>query len=168
MSYTVFYMYHISCFWILIKKKNISCFWIICDDKVYDHAICISFQTEVLAAIFSLPHGEFLSSWCSSDLPVREEDASLEYDPFVAAGWVLDSFSSPDLLNLMSSESTFIQNNMSQAPYAHQRTSLLVKVIANLHCFVPNICEGWFFVLDLLDFAWKFLCVWYQCFLTLL
>lgn len=110
------------------------------DDSNFRSFITVYF-TEVLAAIFSLPHGEFLSSWCSSDLPVREEDASLEYDPFVAAGWVLDSFSSPDLLNLMSSESTFIQNNMSQAPYAHQRTSLLVKVIANLHCFVPNICE---------------------------
>ncbi|XP_057964013.1 nodulin homeobox [Malania oleifera] len=97
--------------------------------------------TEFLTAIFLLPHGEFLSSWCSSDLPIREEDGTLEFDPFAASGWVLDSFSSLGLLNIANLESTFTPNNVPQASYAHQRTSLLVKVIANLHCFVPDICE---------------------------
>lgn len=111
----------------------------------------MSLQTEVLTALFSLPHGEFLSSWCASDLLVWEEDAVLEYDPFVAARWVLNFLASSDLLVTMSSESTFIPCNMPRASYAHQRTSLLVKVIANLHCFVPDICKGICFSQDLPD-----------------
>uniref|UniRef100_A0A5B6ZTY9 Homeobox domain-containing protein n=1 Tax=Davidia involucrata TaxID=16924 RepID=A0A5B6ZTY9_DAVIN len=110
------------------------------DDSNFRSYITIYF-TEVLTAIFSLPHGEFVSSWCSSDLPIWEEDATLEYDPFAAAGWVLDSFSSSELLNAINSGSTFAPTNMPRASYAHQRTSLLVKVIANLHCFVPDICK---------------------------
>lgn len=96
-------------------------------------------QTEVLARICSLPHGDFLSSWCSSDLPLREEDVTLEYDPFAATGWILE-FSFPKTET--KSDPTLVPNNMTRASYAHQRTSLLVKIIANLHCFVPNICEG--------------------------
>ncbi|GFZ04655.1 sequence-specific DNA binding transcription factor ATNDX [Actinidia rufa] len=98
--------------------------------------------TGVLTATFSLPHQEFLSSWCSSDLPIWEEDATMEYDSFAAAGCVMDSFFSSDLLNIANSGSTFIPSNMQRASYAHQRTSLLVKVIANLHCYVPGICKG--------------------------
>ncbi|KAF4357594.1 hypothetical protein F8388_007130, partial [Cannabis sativa] len=98
-------------------------------------------QTKVLTAIFSLPHGDFLSSWCSSELPLKEEDGSIEYDSFASAGWVLDVLSSTDLQNPTSLELTIVSNSMPQASYAHQRTSLFVKVIANLHCFVPNICE---------------------------
>ena len=66
----------------------------------------------------------------------------MEYDSFAAAGCVMDSFSSSDLLNMANSGSTFIPSNMQRASYAHQRTSLLVKVIANLHCYVPGICKG--------------------------
>ena len=102
-------------------------------------------QTEFLGAIFSLSHGDFLSMWCSADLPLREEDATLYYELFPAAGWALDSVSSLDLSNTTNLEFTLVpNNNMSQASYVHQRTSLFVKVIANLHCFVPNICEGKF------------------------
>ncbi|XP_050237431.1 nodulin homeobox-like isoform X1 [Mercurialis annua] len=97
--------------------------------------------TKVLEATFSLPHGEFLSIWCSSELPPREEDAALEFDIFTAAGWVLDTFYSLHSSNLLNLEITLIPSNMPQATYAHQRTSLFVKVIANLHCFVPHICE---------------------------
>lgn len=111
----------------------------------------IDLQTKVLTAIFSLPHGEFLSIWCSSELPPREEDATLEYDLFTAAGWVLDTFSSLNLSNASDIEIILIPSNMPQAAYAHQRTSLFVKVIANLHCFVPNICEG-----QLLNVIWNF------------
>ncbi|WMV47535.1 hypothetical protein MTR67_040920, partial [Solanum verrucosum] len=98
-------------------------------------------MTEVLTGIFSVTHGEFLSTWCSSDLPIREEDATLEYDPFAAAGWVLDLFPFSDQLNAMSTESTFVPSNVTRLSYPHQRTSLLVKVLANLHCFVPDICK---------------------------
>lgn len=99
-------------------------------------------QTKVLTAVFSLSHGDFLSSWCSSDLPVKEEDATLEYDSFAAAGWVLENFSSLGPLRPKSLDFTLIPSIMAPASYAHQRTSLFVKVIANLHCFVPTICEG--------------------------
>ncbi|XWS09643.1 hypothetical protein CRYUN_Cryun39dG0007200 [Craigia yunnanensis] len=111
------------------------------DDSNFRSYITVYF-TEFLSAIFSLSHGDFLSMWCSADLPVREEDATLYYELFPAAGWALESVSSSDLSNTTNLEFTLIpNNNMSQASYVHQRTSLFVKVIANLHCFVPNICE---------------------------
>ncbi|PSR86021.1 Nodulin homeobox like [Actinidia chinensis var. chinensis] len=110
------------------------------DDSNFRSYISTYF-TGVLTAIFSLPHQEFLSSWCSSDLPIWEEDATMEYDSFAAAGCVMDSFSSSDFLNIANSGSTLIPSNMQRASYAHQRTSLLVKVIANLHCYVPGICK---------------------------
>ncbi|CAN4093145.1 unnamed protein product [Withania somnifera] len=84
---------------------------------------------------------KLLSTWCSSDLPIREEDDTLEYDPFTAAGWVLDLFPFSDQLNAMSTESTSVPANVSRLSYPHQRTSLLVKILANLHCFVPDICK---------------------------
>ncbi|CAI0541309.1 unnamed protein product [Linum tenue] len=77
------------------------------DDSNFRSYITISF-TKVLTAIFSLPHGEFLSIWCSSELPQREEDATLEYDAFAACGWVLNAtkVSSPTFLetNLVSKQ----------------------------------------------------------------
>uniref|UniRef100_A0A803MG67 Uncharacterized protein n=1 Tax=Chenopodium quinoa TaxID=63459 RepID=A0A803MG67_CHEQI len=96
---------------------------------------------EVLAVILSIPYQQFLAGWCSSDLPLKEEDASLEYEPFVMVGWILDSSSMLDTINVNAYESNFIPTNNAQASYAHQRTSLLVKVISNLHCFVPKICK---------------------------
>lgn len=113
---------------------------ILSDDSNFRSYITIHF-TEVLSSIFSLPHGEFLSSWCSSELPVWEEDATLEYDPLAASGRVLDLFSSADVLIVRNSEPAFNFCHVPRASYAHQRTSLLVKVIANLHCFVPDICK---------------------------
>ncbi|XP_059295471.1 nodulin homeobox isoform X1 [Lycium ferocissimum] len=110
------------------------------DDSNFRSFITTHF-TEVLTEIFSVAHGEFLSTWCSSDLPIREEDATLEYDPFAAAGWVLDLFPFSDQLNAMSTESTFVPSSVPRLSYPHQRTSLLVKVLANLHCFVPDICK---------------------------
>ncbi|KAK4357315.1 hypothetical protein RND71_022925 [Anisodus tanguticus] len=106
------------------------------DDSNFRSLITAHF-TDVLTEIFSVMHGEFLSTWCSSDLPIREEDATLEYDPFAAAGWVPFS----DQLNAISTESTFVPSNVPLLSYPHQRTSLLVKVLANLHCFVPDICK---------------------------
>ncbi|XP_062144604.1 nodulin homeobox-like isoform X2 [Alnus glutinosa] len=110
------------------------------DDSNFQCYIAIYF-TEVLTAILSLPHGDFISSWCSSDPPVREDDSTLEYDSFAAAGWVLDNFASLDQPNETNLEFTLIPNGIPRASYAHQRTSLFVKIIANLHCFNPTICE---------------------------
>ncbi|XP_009778422.1 nodulin homeobox isoform X2 [Nicotiana tabacum] len=111
------------------------------DDSNFRSFITTHF-TEVLTEIFSVAHGEFVSSWCSSDLPIREEDATLEYDPFAAAGWVLDLFPFSDQSSAaMSIEPTFVPSHVPRLSYPHQRTSLLVKVLANLHCFVPDICK---------------------------
>lgn len=118
------------------------CLTSICLDKIYDYVYHVFLQTKVLTAIFSLPHGDFLSSWCSSELPMKEEDGAIEYDSFAAAGWVLDVFPLINPRNPPILEFTAVSNSMPQASYAHQRTSLFVKVIANLHCFVPTICEG--------------------------
>ncbi|KAJ6827290.1 nodulin homeobox isoform X1 [Iris pallida] len=103
---------------------------------------------QVLIELLAIPHEEFQSSWCSPDLSTSEEDANLEYDPFTAAGVALIS-ASPDYENALSasvpSNETSIScnsnsNGMLSVNYAQQRTSYLVKIIANLHCFVPNIC----------------------------
>lgn len=80
-----------------------------------------------------------------------EEDINLEYDPFTAAGVAL-LFLSPDYDSGLSTSLPPNQNNfgcnsnfngaMSSLTYAQHKSSYLVKIIANLHCFVPNICEG--------------------------
>ncbi|CAN7089345.1 unnamed protein product [Brassica rapa subsp. narinosa] len=95
--------------------------------------------TMVLSAVFCLPHGDFLSMLCSSDLSSREDDATLDYDLFTSSGWVLSAFSSPGELAVPQFKLNF-QNNLTMSSYAHQRTSLIVKIMANLHCFVPEVC----------------------------
>lgn len=108
----------------------------------------------MLAEILAMPHEEFFSSWCSTNVPMTEEDVILEYDPFAASGTAL-SFSiggsdSPFEEPMLLSESNFAcppgsLNSVPPISYAQQRISYLVKIIANLHCFVPNICEGRYF-----------------------
>ncbi|WVY99512.1 hypothetical protein V8G54_025582 [Vigna mungo] len=114
------------------------------DDSNFRSYMILCF-TKVLTAIISLSHGDFLSCWCSSNLPEMEEDASLEYDIFAAVGWILDN-TTLDVRNATNLEFNLVPNSMPKASYAHHRTSLFVKFFANLHCFVPNICEGWFLV----------------------
>lgn len=109
------------------------------DDSNFRSYMILCF-TKVLTAIISLSHGDFLSCWCSSNLPDMEEDANLEYDVFAAVGWILDN-TSPDVRNATNLEFNLIHNSMPKASYAHHRTSLFVKFFANLHCFVPSICE---------------------------
>ncbi|KAJ0265015.1 Nodulin homeobox [Hirschfeldia incana] len=95
--------------------------------------------TMVLSAVFCLSHGDFLSMLCSSDLSSREDDATLDYDLFTSSGWGLSAFSSPGELVAPPFKLNF-QNNLTMSSYAHQRTSLIVKIMANLHCFVPEVC----------------------------
>lgn len=104
----------------------------------------IFLQSMVLSAVFCLSHGDFLSMLCSSDLSSREDDANVDYDLFKSAGWVLSIFSSSGQ-SVTSQFKLSLQNNLTMSSYAHQRTSLFIKMIANLHCFVPNVCEGDFF-----------------------
>ncbi|WJX69540.1 hypothetical protein P8452_53767 [Trifolium repens] len=109
------------------------------DDSNFRSYMILCF-TEVLTAIISLSHGDFLSCWCSSNLSETEQDASLEYDIFAAVGWVLHN-TSPDVKDATNLEFNLTPNYMLKASYAHHRTSLFVKFFANLHCFVPNVCE---------------------------
>ncbi|KAG2371351.1 Nodulin homeobox [Vigna angularis] len=109
------------------------------DDSNFRSYMILCF-TKVLTAIISLSHGDFLSCWCSSNLPEMEEDASLEYDIFAAVGWILDN-TTLDVRKATNLEFNLVPNSMPKASYAHHRTSLFVKFFANLHCFVPNICE---------------------------
>ncbi|XP_027927191.1 nodulin homeobox isoform X1 [Vigna unguiculata] len=109
------------------------------DDSNFRSYMILCF-TKVLTAIISLSHGDFLSCWCSSNLSEMEEDASLEYDIFAAVGWILDN-TTLDVRNATNLEFNLVPNSMPKASYAHHRTSLFVKFFANLHCFVPNICE---------------------------
>lgn len=81
---------------------------------------------------------------------MTEEDVNIEYDPFNAAGMALGSLndasesvhSAAFLLPETNSTCPINFSGMPSATYAQQRTSCLVKIIANLHVFVPNICEG--------------------------
>ncbi|RZC53345.1 hypothetical protein C5167_012196 [Papaver somniferum] len=102
--------------------------------------------THVLAEVLSRPQEEFAHCWCSNNLRLaEEEDATLEYDPFVAAGAVLVSITigcgTSIQLNDTKTECNFNVISVPQVSYAQHKTSLLVKIIANLHCFVPNVCE---------------------------
>ncbi|KAL0826482.1 hypothetical protein Bca101_050159 [Brassica carinata] len=72
---------------------------------------------------------------------LMEDDATLDYDLFKSAGWVLSVFSSSSLLDVPQFKLNF-QNNLTMSSYAHQRTSLVIKIIANLHCFAPEVCIG--------------------------
>ena len=105
---------------------------------------------QVLVGILAIPHEDFLSSWCSVNVPMVEEDASVDYEPFTAAGVALASLAdgtrsalpSPAILNETNSSCANNFHGVPTESYVQQRTSYLVKIIANLHCFVPNICEG--------------------------
>ncbi|KAI3693504.1 hypothetical protein L1987_76447 [Smallanthus sonchifolius] len=69
-------------------------------------------------------------------------DATLDYDSLAASGWVLGVLTPSDV-----PESTL---NACCIPrtYAFQRTSLLVKVVANLTCFIPDLCKVIFSIGD--------------------
>ncbi|KAK3119298.1 hypothetical protein QOZ80_9BG0717470 [Eleusine coracana subsp. coracana] len=97
----------------------------------------VPFLTQILA----IPHDEFVSSWCSVNLAAIEEDANLEYDPFSAAEVAL--LASDDMLSEAKANYSchFRSLSMPSIAYAQTRTSCVVKIIANLHVFVPNICE---------------------------
>ncbi|XP_010430680.2 PREDICTED: nodulin homeobox-like isoform X2 [Camelina sativa] len=113
-------------------------------DVLTDDSNFRSFFTEhfsmVLSAVLCLSHGDFLKMFCSSDLSSREDDANVDYDLFMSVGWVLSLLSSSGQAVIPQFKLS-LQNNLTMSSYAHQRTSLFIKMIANLHCFVPNICQ---------------------------
>ena len=107
-----------------------------------------------------MPHEEFNLRWCSTEVPMIEEDAILEYDSFAASGAALTfcdggvDFSGIDEPVLLRDPGfSFPHGNVGGLPpasYAQQRISYLVKIVANLHCFVPDLCEGPPFYMTLL------------------
>ncbi|KAL0919294.1 hypothetical protein M5K25_011380 [Dendrobium thyrsiflorum] len=103
----------------------------------------------VLNEILAVPHQVFLSNWCTVDVHLSEEDGNLEYDPFIAASMAL-IFQSGSPESILSSASLSSEINFSYhsnfngihlVTYGQQRTSYLIKIVANLHCFVPSFCE---------------------------
>ncbi|KAF5791897.1 putative nodulin homeobox protein [Helianthus annuus] len=94
-------------------------------------------MTEVLTRVFSQPQREFLSTWCSHNREPTEENIVVDFNPTSTAGQVLGLTSKLHVRH--SSWNTF---EAPQTPYAVQRSSLLVKVIANLACCDPDPCEG--------------------------
>jgi hypothetical protein len=98
-------------------------------------------QVPFLTQILAIPHDEFVLSWCSVNLPVIEEDANLDYDPFGAAEVALLA-SDNALTEARASYSCPFRPSLPSMAYAQTRTSCVVKIIANLHVFVPNIYEG--------------------------
>ncbi|CAL0329122.1 unnamed protein product [Lupinus luteus] len=129
-----------SCPMGLVQLNAMRLAVILSDDSNFKSYLIDCF-TDVLTAIISLSHRDFLSCWCSSNLLEIEEDATLEYDTFTAVGWILDNTASLDQQNATILELSLIPKRMSRAYYAHHRTSLFVKVIANLYCFLPDICK---------------------------
>ncbi|KAH9314712.1 hypothetical protein KI387_023339, partial [Taxus chinensis] len=106
--------------------------------------------TQDLAEISALPPPEFLSSWCADDLQVFEEDATLVYDPFRAAGAAMLSLkgggsasSGPaaGLPNKATSMRNLVGNCTPPTSHSQQRTAFMVKIFANLHCYVADICK---------------------------
>jgi hypothetical protein len=99
-------------------------------------------QVPFLTQTLAVPHDEFISSWCSLNLPVIEEDANLDYDPFSAAEVALLA-SDDALTESKANYSCHLRlGSIPSITYAQTRTSCVVKIMANLHVFVPNICEG--------------------------
>ncbi|KAG8084861.1 hypothetical protein GUJ93_ZPchr0010g9833 [Zizania palustris] len=97
----------------------------------------IPFLTQILA----IPHDEFVSNWCSVNLPVIEEDANLDYDPFSATELALAAASNKLTEASANYSCPFRPISMPFIAYIQTRTSCVVKIIANLHVFIPNICE---------------------------
>ncbi|CAO2142588.1 unnamed protein product [Urochloa humidicola] len=95
----------------------------------------VPFLTQILA----IPHDDFVLSWCSVNLPLIEEDANLDYDPFGATEVALLA-SDNVLTEAKANYSCPFRPSLHSMAYAQTRTSCVVKIIANLHVFVPNIC----------------------------
>jgi len=103
-------------------------------------------QTRDLIQVLALPPVEFVSSWCAKDLSISEEDVILVYDPFHAAGAVMASLrsSKPCALSALADlDGSSDEANDACAPkkncippanHAEQRATLMVNILANLHC----------------------------------
>ncbi|KAJ0620907.1 putative nodulin homeobox protein [Helianthus annuus] len=103
-------------------------------DSRFRTSIILHF-TEVLTRVFLQPQREFLSTWCSNDHEPIEEENDMDFDSISAAGLVLGLISKSHVQH-----STWHNFQGSPTPYAYQRSSLLVKILANL-AYVPDLSE---------------------------
>ncbi|KAK1354086.1 hypothetical protein POM88_047342 [Heracleum sosnowskyi] len=105
-----------------LLQLNAMCIIEILSDDTNFRSYITMHMTDILSTLFLLLSEEFESIWCTHDLLLWEEDANLDYDPFVAAGWVLNSLSNVPVTG------SFSENIIAG-----------VKIIVNLHCFAPDI-----------------------------
>ncbi|KAF5820443.1 putative nodulin homeobox protein [Helianthus annuus] len=92
---------------------------------------------KVLTRVFLQPQREFISTWCTYDHEPAEEEIVVDFNPTSAAGLVLGLNSSFNVQH-----STWSNFQAPRTPYRVQRSSLLIKIVANLACYDPDLSEG--------------------------
>ncbi|KAJ0791128.1 putative nodulin homeobox protein [Helianthus annuus] len=92
---------------------------------------------EVLTRVFLQPQREFISTWCTYDHEPAEEEIVVDFNPTSAAGLVLGLNSSFNVQH-----STWSNFQAPRTPFRVQRSSLLIKIVANLACYDPDLSEG--------------------------
>ncbi|KAI5065048.1 hypothetical protein GOP47_0019743 [Adiantum capillus-veneris] len=126
------------------------------DDSNFRNSV-MDFIAPDLAKVLAQSPTTFLTRWCGS-LTTEEikpgSDSVLIYDPFRAAGAAMHSFKSSGgsstrasgsnnaLLPDDSSGCSLSAGQLQFASYSQERSSLFVKILANLHCFNPEICPA--------------------------
>ncbi|KAJ0823748.1 putative nodulin homeobox protein [Helianthus annuus] len=91
---------------------------------------------KVLTRVFLQPQREFISTWCTYDHEPAEEEIVVDFNPTSAAGLVLGLNSSFNVQH-----STWSNFQAPRTPYRVQRSSLLIKIVANLACYDPDLSE---------------------------
>ena len=121
-------------------------------------------MTKVLAQ----PPTVFSLRWCATsgtDEIKSGSDSVLIYDPFKAAGAAMHSFKSSGgptralgsnaaVLADESSGCSLSAGHLQFTSYSQERSALFVKIVANLHCFNPEICPGWSHVTSTCFLCW--------------
>ncbi|XP_022027770.1 nodulin homeobox-like [Helianthus annuus] len=93
-------------------------------------------EKKVLTRVFLQPQREFISTWCTYDHEPAEEEIVVDFNPTSAAGLVLGLNSSFNVQH-----STWSNFQAPRTPYRVQRSSLLIKIVANLACYDPDLSE---------------------------
>jgi len=118
-------------------------------------------QAPDLASVLAVVPTKFQERWCGGpiarELAVGEQDASLIFDPFEAAGEAMAAAAK------VNGPGVFVQEEPCHPPdfqiiplasTAHQtRAALLVKLFANFYCFNAEVCPGILFAIKY-DFFW--------------
>eukprot|EP00250_Pteridium_aquilinum_P010833 c19659_g1_i1 orf=891-3962(+) len=126
------------------------------DDSNFRNSV-MDFIAPDLAKVLAQSPTTFMSRWCGSSTTEEIKpgsDSVLIYDPFRAAGAAMHSFKSSGgssarasgsmnaLLPDDSSGCSLSAGQLHFASYSQERSSLFVKILANLHCFNPEICPA--------------------------